>query len=435
MATRWYVDGLPVENLARDLMTEMASSMSLVNGQVSMNVGEFDFLADSLFGLIEHHYSIDDETLYGEFLAALRECFRADEKLSDAKSLLARFDKRCGALLSKRSDYVFISSLNLAGALPKARTINGCLIKFHRTLPRHFRKARATLLQVKNPIKVNDENEGYLFVEVRVSGVNDLAAFEAAMEALAIYRGLVQLHVAKKISLFAGPSLSHRYPAEATVKLGNIHTMHRVGGEPAREAHWYEDFPNASPPTTIAKFKDADDRIGRMLQKIQRAPLEYQEFCTKFILAYTNAMDTRDEEAKLVKFWLCLELLTGADDAKNIIKRIAFFYSNQKLVTAQLRALRAARNSHVHAGTKPVRLSLKNFMLVEFIENLIVFVVSNHFKFETRQQWWDFMSTTTDIKSIDQQISRLKMVKKFALPSSLAPAASAGSSTGGAEKA
>jgi hypothetical protein len=198
--------------------------------------------------------------------------------------------------------------------------------------------------------------------------------------------------------------------------------MHQLSGEPAREAHWYEDFPNSSSPTTIDKFSDADERIGRMLQKIQRAPLEYQEFCTKFIAAYTNALDTRDEEAKLVKFWLCLELLTGADDAKSIIKRIAFFYSNQKLVTAQLRALRAARNSHVHAGAKPARLGLKNFMLVEFIENLIVFVISNHFKFETRQQWWDFMSTTTDIKSIDQQIARLKMVKKFALPSKLASA-------------
>ncbi|PIL39200.1 hypothetical protein CR103_14025 [Massilia psychrophila] len=397
-------------------MAEMALSMSLTNGRVSIAVGDYEFYADALFGLLDHSYTIDEETLYREFESAVRDLFRESDSFSDPKKLLLKFDKRCGALLAKKSTFVVITSVNLKDAVPRGRTVNQCAIRFHKTLPRKFRSARAALLKVENSVGINVENDGYLFVEVTVTAVNDYTAFEMAMEALAVYRGLIQLHVSKTINQFAGPTLAHRYPAEPQLKLGNIHTVHTAEGGPIQNAHWFEETINKDPAIEGENFAAADDGVRRFLRKMTNSSPEFSQFCTKFIAAYTTALDTRDADAKLVRFWLCLELLTGADDAKNIIKRIAFFYSNQEVVVAQLKALRSARNSHVHAGAKPPRVALKNFVLVGFIENLIVFVVSNHFKFDNRQQWWDFMSTTTDIKSIDEQIARLRMVKKFARP-------------------
>jgi hypothetical protein len=416
MTTRWFTDGQQTENCALALMAEIVQYLSLNGESVSITMGQYEFLFDALFGLIDHDYSIDEDTLIRQLEDSLRNCFRMDGKLSDAKKLLKEFDERCGQLLSKQSNYVFITTMNLCRVVPSNRTVNGCLIKFHAKLPRKYRNARANLLKVKNHIAVNTENEDYVFVEVRTRGVNDLTAFTVAVEALTVYRGLCHLHFVKSVQLFAGPGDTDLYPLESTLKLGNIHTMHHADGKPAREAHWFEDNPNFTKAITVEKFEIVDERLGRMLRTIKLATKDYQAFCAKALLTYVDALDTRDPEAKFVKLWLCLELLTGVDDAKNIIKRVAFFYVDPDIITAQLRALRAARNSHVHAGAKPVRLGIKNFRLCEFIEHLLVFVISNHFKFEKPSQWGNFMATTTDFKSIDEQIRRLKMVKKFAAP-------------------
>ncbi|MFS2140386.1 hypothetical protein [Duganella sp. Dugasp56] len=108
--------------------------------------------------------------------------------------------------------------------------------------------------------------------------------------------------------------------------------------------------------------------------------------------------------------------MTGADDAKRIIKRVSFFYADQEVAQAQLLSLRRDRNSHVHAGAKPERLGTKNFQLSVFVEHLLVFIISNHFKFENSAKWHKFMSTTSDAQSIDEQIARLKRWSRSSRP-------------------
>lgn len=415
MVSKWCTDGIAMDNFARILMAEMAKDMSVTGESVGIRVGQFEFLSDALFGLIKHDYSFDDDTLFKFFTTALKTYYKKDQKLSNATNFLREFDKECGNALSKQQEFSFISALGVKELVPLSRVIDGCSIRFHRELPKKYRVSRARLLSIHNLINVHLENEDYIFVEIRTSSFNAHTAFSMAREALAVYRALWELHLGKKISLFTGPGL-HKFPAEASLKIGNLHTVHCPDGSAATEAHWYEDTPQSNPPIYIRDPNPAEASIGKMLKKLARASKEYQVFCRKALLAYMDALDTSDREAKFVKLWLCLELLTGADDAKSIIRRVAFFYTDQEIVTAQLRALRAARNSHVHAGTKPLRLDVKSFKLCEYVEQLLSFVIYNHFKFVTSSQWHDFMSTTTDVKSIDEQIRRLKMVKRFAAP-------------------
>lgn len=419
MAARWWVDGLTMENYARALMGEIAPLMSVEDGKVSILMGQYEFLSDSLFGLLEHGYAIDHTTLFHAFEDALRECFKVDQKLSAPKKLAAEFDKKCGKLLSKQSEFILITSINLKVGVFQARSIRGCALKFYRNLPRKYVKGRNTLLAIKNSINVNVENDGYLFVEVKTRNINDRTAFEFATEALAIYRAIYQLFFSNPIQMFAGPEMSHKYPSDLALKLGNIHTMHLESGESAADAHWFEDHPNFSEPINVSDIAGLDKNVAKMLRKLTNWSQEYRGFCERILLAFADAMDTRDPEAHFVKLWLCLELLTGADDAKTIIKRVSFFYAQQDIAAAQLRALRAARNSHVHAGATPGRMDLKNFRLGVFVEHLFVFALANHFKFSRISQWHDFMSTTTDGKSIAEQIARLKMVRKFASPAEI----------------
>jgi len=421
MATQWKVDGKPMENYAKALMAEMAQYMSVDDESVGIRMGQYEFFADALFGLVQHKYTVDDETLFGNLEAALRERFKAD-KLSDANLLLKEFDQRCGKLFASRASFVLVTSISLRDGVPKPRIVNGCHIKFHAKVPRKYKSVRASVLAGANPLNVHEENEGYLFVEVRVDAINAPTAFMVASEALAVYRALCQLQLSKSIRMFAGPGLTTDYPSEIALKLGNIHSMHLPDGSDAKK-HWCEEVRNLSKPAKFNQLELLDEKVGKMLSKLDRAPQKYRAFCIRILLAFSEALGTQDSEARFVKLWLCLELLTGADDADNIIRRVAFFYVDQDIATAQLRALRGARNSHVHAGARPGRLSLKNFQLSTFVEHLLLFVISNHFKFDNPLQWHEFMSTTTDAKSIDQQIARLKMVKKFATPSSVEPQA------------
>ena len=413
MASKWSADGQEVENSARALLGEMNQFMSLENGTVTTRMGHYAFLADALYGLAKHHYAIDDDTIFREFENSIREQFKRDGKLSDPKRLMAEFDQRCQKLLAVQSSFILITSIGLRRGVPKFRIINGCAIKFHRELPKKYQKARSKFLEIKNPINVNAENDGYLFVVCRVKGINALTAFNAGLEALAIYRALCQLQFARRINVFGGPGMTPKYSSELAFRLGNIHTMHLENGSGATETMWHQDLPNFYKPTNVTRIDVVEKRMGQMLRKLNGAPDGYRKFCGRVLLAFAEALDTNDGEARFVKLWLCLELLTGADDAKRIIKRVSFFYAEQEISSAQLQALRAARNSHVHAGTKPARMDLKNFRLAEFVEHLLVFVISNHFKFTRESQWHDFMSTTTDVKSIDEQIERLRLVKKF----------------------
>lgn len=417
MNTRWCADRLDATNHAKILMADMAQYMEVNNGSVAIKMGRFEFCADALLGLIEHHYSIDDETLLEELEASLRESFKTDNKLSNPQKLLREFDSRCGKLLSSQSDFIFISSIGIRNVTPSPCVIKGCSIQFHAALPEKFKEARQRLLKISNPIKVNAENENYIFVEVQVKAVNDASAFAMATEALAIYRSLLQLRFEKTISMFSGPNGNHTYPADAIAKMGNIHTIHRTDGSAVREAHWAEDTPNLAPPAKFKDFDSAQVKLNHMLEKMSQSPIEYQEFCRKTLVNYSNALDTTDPQAKFVKLWLCLELLTNSDTAEHIIKRTAFFYADGGIAKAELRSLRAYRNSHVHGGKQLPRMGMKNWTLCTFIETILHFVISNHFQFSKPSQWHEFMSSTTDIASIDEQISRLELVKKFTTPS------------------
>ncbi|MBV6323736.1 hypothetical protein [Duganella violaceipulchra] len=249
-------------------------------------------------------------------------------------------------------------------------------------------------------------------VVIRVRAINDLTAFTEAMDSLSIYRGLWQLHIQKKIALFSMIS-DETHSSGAVVKVGNIHTVHLPDGSMTRSAHWHEDASNHEKPIEIKGFDVIEKKVGALIAKLNKATNQYHNFCGKALLSYVAAIDKVDQEARFVALWLCLELITGADDAKEIIRRTAFFFAEGDVAKAQLRSLRAARNSHVHAGVKPGGIDVKNFQMCVFVEALLGFIIINHFKFSKASEWRDFMSTATDLGTIDQQMARLRLVKRL----------------------
>lgn len=416
MASVWEADRLSMDNAAGHLLREIWDELTFSNGHISRKMGAYEFLLDALFGLLKHGFSIDNETLFLAFEESLRECFKQNQKLADAKKLIHAFDKRCAAILQKETEYVLITSISLkTSPLPRNRTINGCVVRFSTQVPRKYRKARHELIQHPNKIAVNSESDGYVFVEVRLRAPNDLTAFMRAMQVLDIYRGLWQLHLKKTINFLADDQ-AQRYSSNCTLRLGNLHTLHLGSGGAAKDAHWHEDQAYHGPAITLRGLPEADRRVGKLITKLNQTDGSYFSFCAKALNNYVSAIEKSDKEARFSSLWLCLELITGADDAATMIKRVAFFYAQQDVVKATLRSLRRARNSHVHAGVMPANIEIKNFKMCEFVEQLLAYLLHNAFKFSKPNEWQDFMSTTTSLESIDQQIAKLRLVKKFICP-------------------
>ena len=67
----------------------------------------------------------------------------------------------------------------------------------------------------------------------------------------------------------------------------------------------------------------------------------------------------------------------------------------------------------MHAGVKPLNVELKNYNLCFYIENILKFLILNPFKCEKFDTILKFISSPTELNTIDQQIENLHMVKKF----------------------
>ena len=114
-----------------------------------------------------------------------------------------------------------------------------------------------------------------------------------------------------------------------------------------------------------------------------------------------------------MKLWSALEKLVKSDNSTIIIKRISFFYEDRAMTKSILESLRKARNINVHSGISPLNVEMKNYHLCEYLERLLRFFIDNPFNNNQLSHMLDFISSATEIRTIDDQINKLIMVKKF----------------------
>lgn len=421
MALCWKTDGKDASAHAKFLIDDMKQYLSISQDNiVSARMGAFEFSADALYGFVEPKYSMDASLLFDKFKKAILDTFKEGRGDIDGNRLLKIFEKDCASSLSKKNVYFLITSVNISSVeTPINRVIDGCEIIFHKKLPLEFEKSRIDLIsEIPNKLNISCDNDDYLYVSIKVSATEHLTAFSMAMKVFDIYRGLMQIYFVKK-TRFSLSDVVIRYDSDCVLRPGNIHTLHLPDGNRAVDCYWTEDVANLSPPRNIVKFGRADENVSIAISKLGVAKRPYFDLCAKSIINYVLAISKEDLESRFMSLWLCLELITNSDDADGVIKRVTFFFGNPNVEKATLRALRKARNSQVHAGVIPLNLEMKNFRLCSFVDSMLIYLIHNHYEFDNPQDFFDFMSCSTDIDSIDKQISRLELVKKFIEKSSV----------------
>jgi hypothetical protein len=379
------------------LLKEIKSNLTLnSDGNVGFKFG-IDFSIDALFGKVTHSYSLDYDVLYQLFESSLTHVFKQN-KLSKPDEILSEFKKRCDQNLRKNAKYILITSISLnKNCLPKKRSI---IVSFSKDIPSKYIKSRANLLAQHSELELSEQND-FVYVLISVQASDIKTAFMNAIGAIDIIRALWQLNFEKKINFLAS-SKEHEYPTGSVISLGQYHTLHLENGKEAWEGLWYEPEFKKREATTIMNFSLTESNLSILLKKICKNP--FNDHIFESLKNYINALDHSNQEFRYMKLWSTIEKMVKSDDSKMIIKRISFFYYDRALHKEILESLRKARNINAHAGVKPFNVEMKNFRICAYIDNLLIFLICNAFKYNTLQQFIDFISLPTDLQTIDEQI-------------------------------
>ena len=363
---------------------------------------------------MSHSFILDHNVLFREFQKAVNSAYKTDQQLTNPDAILRKFEENCNRHLKNKIRYTLITSIGLhSTCLPRRRSVNGCVLNFSKDVPRKYASSRQQLLD-KHTIKnrsLSDEKD-FTYISVSLEAPNYPTAFMKAMKAVDLVRSILQLQVQKNRDFLAFDK-QQEFPSDSVLKLGLTHTLHLPNGKSAWDGMWYEQNQSNHVAIRINNFATVDLRLGKWLSLISDKDIKYRNFLHTCFVSYISALDQSEQEFRFMKLWLTLELITGADDAKTLIKMASFFYQDRAVEKAILQSLREARNVNVHVGVKPPNVELKNFQMCQYIEYLLRFFLENPFKHETLPELRAFISSTTEVSAIDDQIRRLKLVKKF----------------------
>jgi len=378
------------------------------DGGVSYTIG-VEFQIDALFSKVMHRYDLEESVLYENFDSAVKSVFKSNQ-LTKPDDILSEFRNKCDENLRVKNKYYLLTSISLKSSLiPKRRTINGCAIRFYSEIPNKYKKSRSESIERHKELELSEQND-YVFVTVSVTAPDVNTAFKKSIAALDIIRSILQLNFKKSIQ-FLSLQDQHKYSSNSILSLGQVHTLHSPNGAMAWRNVWYEPDFNDKGPIKVRNFSLTESNLTGWIKSLNENP--FSEHLLVSLASYIRALDHKDQEFRFMKLWSVIERLVKTDDTKMIIKRVSFFYENRAVTKDVLYSLRQARNINVHAGLKPFNVEMKNFKLCSFIEDLFRFFISNPFKYDNLQKVIDFISLSTELQSIDQQIKNLKKVKKF----------------------
>lgn len=389
-----------------DIIRESCSLTS--DGTVSYKI-QTTFYLDTIFGLIKHSHKLDEQTLYSTLKETIEKCYKKN-KIAQTNDLLLEFDKSCNLKTKKQDTYRVITQINIKNiyTIPQIN-INDCRISFHNSLPKKYYSARHHELSRHQERNLKNQ-ENYTFVCITTSAANKDHAVNNAIDALNCVRAIFQIGFKKNHQLLAH-SKEHEYPTKSVVQCGQIHSLHHFNGKIVGDGCWVNLSFEDSPALTLKTQKKTLEDLRKNITRLKKSP--YLPHTFSALTNYIDATDRIDPELRFMKLWSTLERLTMTHDSATLIKRASFFYQDRILHQAILESLRGSRNTHIHGGSPPINIELKNYQLCAFIDHLLHFFIINPFKYSTVEEIKNLISLPTQATSLKTQIAMLKTVQKF----------------------
>lgn len=124
----------------------------------------------------------------------------------------------------------------------------------------------------------------------------------------------------------------------------------------------------------------------------------FGNFIGDLIINYMRAASVNDLEASFLALWTLLEKITGSFQHFDIIKKLISLMPESEL---ELHHLKNRRNNIVHDFQTYSDSETIVFQLNQYITRILIFMVLNAHRFETKQKWIQFLELPRDKQTLE----------------------------------
>jgi hypothetical protein len=305
-----------------------------------------------------------------------------------------------------------VSSLSVSSfeTLPAIR-INGCSITFPPSLHIKYRTERQDIERRASEWIYRKKPINYINVIAKVKSRSEAEAANMALDQIDLIRGIWNLRHTNSMRMSSG-----RVKPVNTIILGPVHTIHLPSKKLATETYWYQpNYHDGISALRLGSKKETTLSFSKSVRKrLRRHP--YREDVEDSIRRYARALDYPDLDAAFLKLWSVLEFLTGTlkSGYKVTVKRASFTFNETDFHRQVLNNLRSYRNSSVHSGKEPTgQTESFLYQLKRYVEQLIVFHLSNGVRFPSLASAASFLDMQPDVSALRAQRKMINAAIKY----------------------
>lgn len=406
LATKWKSGFDP-----KIILDKFSKIRTIEEGKVSFGAFEYNDYMAVLQSMIELGEDIPPDIgrgliSKGFHAAAKKKELKAAIILSEIKKVIREYNAK------PEKNFILLTTINVINTnkLPILK-INGCSLRFHKRLPKKYKKARSDAISLVSDWLIDKDDGFSFFVTAHCKGRNEYEAANKMMDSIDLLRGIWNLHLNKTMAITFG---GRKEPINQ-IRLGALHTLHKKDGSKATETYWYEpaycdsskknDFSKNSYKTLLFT-KDVRKKLNKLC---------YRKDVESAIIRYARALDYQDYNVSLVKMWSLLEYLTSTlyCSYDKTINRTIFFYKDRQYNKQVLEHLRQYRNRSVHSGADMDDIDIQVYQLKSYVETLLRFHICNNFRFSSLSEAAKFSDLQPDIYELKKKISLFQSGVKF----------------------
>jgi hypothetical protein len=306
--------------------------------------------------------------------------------------------------------FVFVAEVSIR-PFCNTRSIGKTRIYFHQTRPPGFDFAKPESeirSYVRDPLPTD-----YAFARVETRGRSRWEAFEMAISALDLLRGIWNLFLNRRSK--ARNTKGRPRPVNQII-LGPLQTLHQPTGQLVDNSFWYDQGYRGP----VNRLSVPDAQVGELQKfeksvrdRLRRATEAERRWLQDLIRTYCRALDEENLDFAFLKLWMTLEMLTGTgeDPYAKTIKRTASLFTNPDFQSLVLETLRGQRNRLVHANESPYALERVVYRLKGYVESALMIYLENRLRVGSRSDFWQFLDLPFDRGSLEAKLRLYKKAK------------------------
>ena len=389
-----------------DALKSLAALPKNEGGRISWDSSKLERGTFELIYSLTFNPPIDDHVKDGAVWHVLNECARAND--FSTTSFQRRLHTFLAAHFSKRpKPLVAISQINahFSAGLPDKIPCPGSPIEIKASLPKTDRAIIAKLEGYERErLGFHDD---FLYLTCRIASTDDRSAIDSAYRKVKYALGVANL-------ITRGFGVSHRSgypnaPLGQFLSASTICTVDRrqrkLGGylsENHYPTFWKRNFTvwQRNHGAEISKFaKHYATNITRM---------DFADRVIQTIVLFQEGLEATHIDIALLKFWTGIELLCAREErepTEQVVERASSIFTDANHAAMRLNFVQEFRNKIVHRGDVGGHALLCAQWGSIYLAGLIDFCVFNRFKFRTRAQLLDYLSTPVDEARLAETIS------------------------------